>query len=189
MLSSTPSVCALVYCPMTSRSCSPSSPANRALSPSGAHEALRGCVDNPRSAVSSTMDLRQQGWRGSGGGTGWQHGTVHASAVLTGRSADKDGRDEGMNDGEEDESEAGGALMISCAHGTRPSAVVCRHLLTERERPADLQAWCGECEKLFLDEGGEMTTRFREFNDFALVCDLCDANIKISHAKGGTVHS
>jgi hypothetical protein len=26
-----------------------------------------------------------------------------------------------------------------------------------------------------------MTARFREFNDFALVCDLCYANIKTTH--------
>jgi hypothetical protein len=96
-----------------------------------------------------------------------------------------------MSDGTENESAAAGALMISCSHGSRPSAVVCRHLLREQERvlgfvensddPADLQAWCGDCEKLFLDEGGQMTTRFREFNDFALVCDLCYVNIKTKH--------
>jgi hypothetical protein len=81
--------------------------------------------------------------------------------------------------------------MISCKHGSRRSAVVCRHLLDERVRvlrfvensddPVNLQAWCGDCEKLLVDEGGEMTARFRAFNDFALVCDLCYANIKTRH--------
>ena len=96
-----------------------------------------------------------------------------------------------MSDGKGQKSGSGDALLISCAHGSRPSAVVCSHLLKEQVRvlgfiqnsddPADLQAWCADCEKLFLDEGEEITERFREFNDFALVCDVCYAGIKAKH--------
>ena len=82
-------------------------------------------------------------------------------------------------------------LMISCAHGERPSAVVCGHMLTSKNEvvgfvencsdPADLQAWCATCERLFLAEG-DKTPRFLEFNQMALVCDLCYSNLKDRHS-------
>jgi hypothetical protein len=46
--------------------------------------------------------------------------------------------------------------------------------------PTDLQAWCGSCEQLFLSEG-DKTPRFVEFNQMALVCDLCYENLKARH--------
>lgn len=82
-------------------------------------------------------------------------------------------------------------LLIKCAHGERPSAVVCGHMLDARDGvvgfvenssdPADLQAWCASCEQLFLSEGGK-TSRFVEFNRMALVCDLCYQELKDRHS-------
>jgi hypothetical protein len=82
-------------------------------------------------------------------------------------------------------------LMISCAHGERPSAVVCGHMLSSKSQvvgfvenssdPADLQAWCAACEQVFLAEG-DKTPRFLEFNQMALVCDLCYSNLKDRHS-------
>jgi hypothetical protein len=46
--------------------------------------------------------------------------------------------------------------------------------------PDDLQAWCSACERMYLEEG-DKTERFREFNDFALVCDRCYASLKERH--------
>ncbi len=82
-------------------------------------------------------------------------------------------------------------LMVDCGpHGRRVATVVCRHLVEEKGRkvgfvenssdPNDLQAWCDDCEKLFMEEG-EMTERFKEFNDMALVCVVCYAEIKERH--------
>jgi hypothetical protein len=78
--------------------------------------------------------------------------------------------------------------LIKCGtHGSRTPAVVCCHQVNIRDRivgfvenssdPDDLQAWCDECEQLFLQEE-EMTEAFREFNDFKVVCDFCYAQIK-----------
>ncbi len=46
--------------------------------------------------------------------------------------------------------------------------------------PENLQAWCDACESLFLAEG-DMTERFRQFNNFAVVCDFCYANLRDKH--------
>ena len=46
--------------------------------------------------------------------------------------------------------------------------------------PEDLQAWCSACESVFLSEG-DKTERFRQFNDFAVVCDVCYATLKEKH--------
>ncbi len=83
-------------------------------------------------------------------------------------------------------------LMIKCEHGVRASAVVCGHLLGAKDEvvgfvenssdPADLQAWCGSCEELFLSEG-DKTPKFREFNQMALVCDICYSNLKHRHTS------
>jgi hypothetical protein len=82
-------------------------------------------------------------------------------------------------------------LTINCCHGTLTSAVVCRHHLSKDGRavgfvenvddPNNLQAWCGDCEAFFLREGG-MTEEFVQFNDFALVCVVCYAEIKARHS-------
>ena len=82
-------------------------------------------------------------------------------------------------------------LLIKCKHGERPSAVVCGHMLSARDEvlgfvenssdPADLQAWCGSFEQVFLSEG-DKTPKFVEFNQMALVCDLCYQDLKARHA-------
>lgn len=83
-------------------------------------------------------------------------------------------------------------MNIRCSsHGDRPSAVVCRHHVQVRDRsvgfvenssdPGDLQAWCADCESMFLLHDG-MTDEFRRFNDFAMVCIDCYALLKIRHA-------
>ena len=82
---------------------------------------------------------------------------------------------------------------IKCGtHGLRVACVVCSHLVQSSDRvlgfvenssdPNDLQAWCGDCEDVFRREGG-MTAAFVEFNDIAVVCDLCYARHKAVHAK------
>ena len=82
-------------------------------------------------------------------------------------------------------------LLIKCSHGERPSAVVCGHMLNARDEvvgfvenssdPTDLQAWCESCEQLFLSEG-DKTPKFVEYNQMALVCDLCYQDLKARHA-------
>ena len=82
-------------------------------------------------------------------------------------------------------------LLINCgSHGDRISAVVCRHMLETLEPavgvvennddPNDLQAWCFACEEKYQEEG-DLTEAFREFNDMALVCVVCYAEIKERH--------
>ena len=82
----------------------------------------------------------------------------------------------------------GKPLTIHCGtHRDRISTVICGHMLGSSEKivgfienrsdPTDLQAWCDDCERLFLAEGG-MTEEFRAFNQISLVCDLCYAMIK-----------
>lgn len=84
-------------------------------------------------------------------------------------------------------------MVISCgSHGERVAAVVCRHHLEVRDRvvgfvensddPNDLQAWCNDCEDLFLREG-DKTETFIEFNNFAVVCVDCYACLKASHSS------
>lgn len=83
-------------------------------------------------------------------------------------------------------------LLIKCTHGERPSAVVCGHLLNARDEvvgfvenssdPTDLQAWCDSCEQFFLGEG-DKTAKFVEYNQMALVCDLCYQNLKARHIR------
>ena len=84
-------------------------------------------------------------------------------------------------------------IMISCgSHGERVAAVVCRHHLEVRDRivgfvensddPSDLQAWCDDCEDLFLREG-DKTEAFLMFNNFAVVCVDCYAQMKSRHSR------
>ncbi len=83
---------------------------------------------------------------------------------------------------------------IACGtHGKRIPAVVCGHHSSATRRvlgfvenssePEDLQAWCGDCEDMFVREG-DMTKAFRKFNDMTVVCDLCYARIRERHTKG-----
>jgi len=84
-------------------------------------------------------------------------------------------------------------MKISCdSHGEQVDAVVCRHHLDVRDRvvgfvqicddPDNLQAWCDDCEALFLREGG-MTETFLAFNNFAVVCIECYARFKARHSR------
>ena len=84
-------------------------------------------------------------------------------------------------------------LYVDCdRHGRGIAAVVCRHLCNRPEvpqgfvencaEPGDKQAWCAQCEELFVEEG-ELTDRFRKFNDFALVCDTCYETIKATQTR------
>lgn len=83
--------------------------------------------------------------------------------------------------------------LIECSrHESGRAAVVCQHLLQEKNRPigfvenssipGDQQAWCDECEALFLKEK-ELTEAFRKFNNFAVVCEECYDEIKARHAR------
>ena len=83
-------------------------------------------------------------------------------------------------------------LTVSCSHGSRPAAVVCRHLLNAKDHmvgfvenssdPTDLQAWCDACESAFLREG-DCTPEFVRFADVAVVCDLCYLEVKSRHCR------
>lgn len=46
--------------------------------------------------------------------------------------------------------------------------------------PADLQAWCDDCEQMFLREEGK-TTAFLAFNKMSVVCDQCYGRAKQLH--------
>lgn len=83
-------------------------------------------------------------------------------------------------------------MMINCDdHGDRPSAIVCRHHLDVLDRavgfvensddPDDLQAWCDDCESLFLSEE-DKTKKFLDFNDAAVVCVDCYVRLKSRHS-------
>lgn len=83
-------------------------------------------------------------------------------------------------------------MTITCQrHGERVAAVVCRHHLDIRDRPVgfvensddpnDRQAWCDSCELLFVREG-DKTEEFHRFNDFAIVCVDCYAQLRTKHA-------
>jgi hypothetical protein len=87
------------------------------------------------------------------------------------------------------------ALTIKCGtHGTRVAAVVCGHMLDAKDQsvgfvenssdPNDLQAWCAECEKMFLLEQ-DKTPAFCEFNRMAVVCDFCYESLKEKHSFPG----
>jgi hypothetical protein len=82
---------------------------------------------------------------------------------------------------------------VTCGtHGEGVAAVVCGHMLRHTDRvlgfvenssdPDDLQAWCEDCEALFLQEQNK-TERFLQFNDMTIVCVVCYARLKERHAK------
>lgn len=87
-------------------------------------------------------------------------------------------------------------LEVRCgAHGKRVASVVCGHMLAATDRivgfvenssePDDLQAWCDDCEAMFVEEDG-MTARFRRFVDMSVVCVVCYARLKERHTRLGT---
>ena len=84
-------------------------------------------------------------------------------------------------------------MKISCSsHGEGLAAIVCRHHLKVQTRavgfvensddPNDLQAWCDECEDLFVREG-DKTKKFLKVNDAAMVCVACYAQLKSRHSR------
>ena len=84
-------------------------------------------------------------------------------------------------------------MTIDCeTHGSSRGCVVCCHLLRTKHVSVgfvenssdsdDLQAWCDDCEQMFLREDG-MTDAFRAFNDFSIVCTDCYAEIKQRHSN------
>jgi hypothetical protein len=84
-------------------------------------------------------------------------------------------------------------MTITCErHGERTAAIVCRHHIIERDHsvgfiensddPDDLQAWCDGCERMFLREQ-DKTDEFRRYNDFAVVCVDCYAQLRTRHSQ------
>lgn len=84
-------------------------------------------------------------------------------------------------------------MKVTCGqHGERTAAIVCRHHINVRDRavgfvensndPDDLQAWCDECEQVFLREG-DKTDEFLRFNDFAVVCVACYEQLRSQHGS------
>ncbi|MFZ4081890.1 MAG: hypothetical protein ACOYKN_11735 [Pirellula sp.] len=76
-------------------------------------------------------------------------------------------------------------------HGKQMTAVVCCHMIDavdpvgfveNSSDPEDLQAWCEECERLFVSET-EMTEAFVAFNDFAVVCRDCYHDLEKQHSR------
>ena len=83
--------------------------------------------------------------------------------------------------------------IVECGtHGNRVASVVCRHIVEAKDKivgfvenssdPNDLQAWCDDCEQLFLKEGSR-TDEFRAFTGMRIVCDFCYATLKDRHAE------
>lgn len=80
-------------------------------------------------------------------------------------------------------------LEINCSHGTGIASIVCCHILNSVDPvgfientsdPDDLQAWCYACESLFQQEG-ELTEKFKSFNDSKVVCEKCYEEYKNVH--------
>lgn len=85
-------------------------------------------------------------------------------------------------------------LTIDCeTHGNCCiSAVVCGHMIDSKvsavgfiennDDPNDLQAWCEDCEEMFLRED-DKTEVFLEFNRMAIVCSNCYQVLKSKHSR------
>ena len=80
-------------------------------------------------------------------------------------------------------------IEIDCHHGKGIASIVCGHLLVKKHSlgfienvsdPNDLQAWCYDCENLFLKEG-EMSDKFLKFSNAAVVCEVCYSDLKEYH--------
>jgi hypothetical protein len=83
---------------------------------------------------------------------------------------------------------------IDCrTHGeTCIAAVVCGHMIDSRissvgfvensDDPNDLQAWCEDCEEMFVRED-DKTEAFREFNRMTIVCASCYQELKSRHSR------
>ena len=87
-----------------------------------------------------------------------------------------------------------GPLTINCTtHGSNcVAAVVCGHMIDSKngsvgfvennDDPNDLQAWCEDCEEMFLHED-DKTEAFREFNRMSIVCVSCYQELKTRHSR------
>jgi len=87
-----------------------------------------------------------------------------------------------------------GPLTINCkTHGgTCIAAVVCGHMVESKVLPVgfvenssdpnDLQAWCEDCEEMFLHED-DKTEAFCEFNNRQIVCAACYLDLKSRHSR------
>jgi hypothetical protein len=81
-------------------------------------------------------------------------------------------------------------LEIDCIHGKGVASVVCCHHLNSSQPvgfienssdPNDLQGWCYACEHLFQQEG-ELTSKFKKFNNAKIVCEKCYQKFKTAHS-------
>ena len=80
---------------------------------------------------------------------------------------------------------------IKCSrHGTQPPTFICRHLQfgtglgfhqpadgPDPEYPFD-QAWCDECNEVFLKEGGEWNDVSEGFAEVMMICAGCFEGIR-----------
>ena len=85
-------------------------------------------------------------------------------------------------------------LTINCeTHGSACiAAVVCGHMIDSEgsavgfiennDDPNDLQAWCEDCEEMFVRED-DKTEAFREFNRMTIVCSTCYQALKSKHSR------
>jgi hypothetical protein len=83
-------------------------------------------------------------------------------------------------------------MYVDCqSHGEIVAAVVCRHMIESSESvgfvenssdPNDPQAWCEQCEQMFLAEG-DRTEAFRAFHGMAIVCCECYRVLKAKHSR------
>jgi hypothetical protein len=83
---------------------------------------------------------------------------------------------------------------ISCStHGeTCIAAVVCGHMISSKiesvgfvvnsDDPNELQAWCEDCEEMFLREE-DKTEVFLEFNHMTVVCVGCYQELRLKHTR------
>tara|TARA_B110001454_G_scaffold219201_1_gene251859 strand:+ start:835 stop:1266 length:432 start_codon:yes stop_codon:yes gene_type:complete len=83
-------------------------------------------------------------------------------------------------------------LIIVCGtHGKRLGCAVCSHLVQAQDKivgfiennddPNDLQAWCEQCEVMYLKEKG-LTVEFEKFHELQIICDLCYQTLKSKHS-------
>ncbi len=93
----------------------------------------------------------------------------------------------------DDQEPADEPITIECdTHGKRTTAVLCGHLIRPTDTvlgfvenssdPDDQQAWCDDCERVFLREDGK-TGAFLAFNEACVVCDRCYARAKALHSN------
>lgn len=84
-------------------------------------------------------------------------------------------------------------MSIECIkHETSDSSIICGHLLNNKGNTlgfvensvekGNFQAWCFDCESLFLKEV-DKTEKFLKFNNMTVVCEACYLDIKKHHEQ------